>query len=86
MKRGQNLKKNDVLLFIIFSNKLNNLVNSSNKNNIIICCQNKDITSLRLLDIISNNIARPTKMNKSISRKNKNTSHFDIKEKMSDVK
>lgn len=74
------MQKKVISLFNIFSNKLNNLVDSSNKENIISYCQIRNAMSLQLLIIRRNSGVGLIEINKCTSRKNENTRQFKIKE------
>lgn len=69
-------------LFNIFSNRPNDFTNSSDKENNISRYQSRNAISPWLLAIWKNSIADPIEIDKSTSRKNRNTNHFNIKEEM----
>ncbi len=56
-RRGEELEKEVVQLSNIFSNRLDDLVDSSDKEDVINCRQNRNATSLQLPAIRSNRIA-----------------------------
>lgn len=69
-------------LSIIFCNKLNDLVNSSDKEDIISCCQNRNTLHLQLPVIKRNNIAGLTKIEERASRRNRIADHSEIEERI----
>lgn len=65
-------------LFNICSNKLDNLVNSSDKENIINGCQNRDVMSLKLLVIKKNSVVGHTEIDKATLERNRDTGYTKI--------
>lgn len=89
-----------MLLSNMFSNSLDDLIDSFDKENIISYCQNRDVTSPKLPIIERNSVtshneidgsalkinknASYTKMDKGVLIKNRNASYFEIEEEISD--
>lgn len=61
----------------MFSNRLDNLLNSFDKKNIISCCQNRDVTSLRLSVTRWNSVVSHTKIDKNNLRMNRDGDHTE---------
>lgn len=84
-EQGEKLQKKIVSLFTIFSNKLDDLVNSSNEEYVISCSQNRNITSLWLPTIGGNRVASSFKVEKRIIKKNRVASCFQMKKEIEDA-
>lgn len=63
----------------VISNRLHNLVNSINKEDVICDCQTKNATNLWLLGTRRNRVAGPFETEKRASKKNNVTGYFEIK-------
>lgn len=70
------MQKKVLSLFNFFNNKLDNLINSPNKEDIISYCLSKNVISFELLAIQENKIVGNTKLHKKI--KNLNGNIFDL--------
>lgn len=79
-RQNKVLHKEVVPLFIVFLNRLDNFVNTSNKEDIISYCQTKDVTSSWLLGIETNKVAGHSGIEEETLKKNKVASSFEIKE------
>ena len=62
----------------MFSNRLNNLVNSSNKKDVISYCQNKNTKNPQLLAIKKDRVAKHSKLEKQIDNAKRNMSNVNI--------
>lgn len=71
-----------VQLFTIFSKKLDNLYNSSDKENVIYCRKTKNATSPQLLGIRRIKVTSYFEIEKKASEKNRVAGHFKIKERV----
>lgn len=99
--QSKKLQKKVVPLSNMFSNRLDDFVNSFNKKDIICCHQIKNATSFQLSDtrrnkVIDhfkiekrasekNKVAGHSKIEEEVTKKNKVTSYSEIKEKIEDV-
>lgn len=63
----------------MLSNRLDNLIDSSNKEDIISCCQNRNTTSPELLAIRRNKITDHFEIKEKATKKNRVISYFEIK-------
>ena len=68
--QGKELQKEVVLLFNMFNNRFNDLVNSSDKEDVISCRQTKNATSPLLLGIRRNRIAGHSEIEKGMEGAN----------------
>lgn len=78
------MQKEIILLSNLFSNRLDNFVNSFDKENIICYCQTKKVTSSWLLDIKKNRVVNYFKIKKKALEKNRIIGYSKIEEKAID--
>lgn len=76
--QGEKLQEKVVPLFNVFTNRLDNFINTSNKKNVISHCQTRNVTSLWLPGTRRNKLAGYSEIEKGALRKNRVTSHFKI--------
>lgn len=84
-RQGKKLQKEIKPLFNIFSNRLDNLVNSYDEENIISHCQNRNATSPQLPAIEKNRVAGHSKIEEGATERNRVTGCFEIKEEIESV-
>lgn len=74
----------------MFKNRFDNFVNTSNRENIISCCQTKNVTSFWLLEIKKNRVASNSQLQKGALGRNKVIGYSkiieEVIEKNEDVK
>lgn len=78
-RQGKELQEEFVLLSNIFSNRLDDLVNSFDNNNVISHHQRKNATSSQLLVIGKNRVTSHSGIEKKAARKNRIASYSEIK-------
>lgn len=76
------MQKEVILLFNIFSNTLDHLINSFDKKDSIYYCYTKNASSIWLPTIGKNNVAGYFKIKKKASKRNKIINHSKINKKI----
>ena len=74
-----------MLLSNTYSNKIDDLVDSSDKKNVISCRQTRNATSPQLLDIERNRVAGHSKIEKGAIKKNRVVGHFEKRKGIEDI-
>ena len=79
--RGEDMQKEVVPLSNMFGNRLNDLVNTSNEEDVISCCQTGNVTSPRLSEREKNRVASNFQMQEGASGRNRVAGYSEKEEK-----